>query len=321
LSLSFLSPLSALIALACVVPLLAFFRIRKRARRRRREIGLPEPPSRWYLLPIAALVSAAALLGLAAGQPVLEFEKTTRARTDAEALIVLDTTRSMLARGKPGAIPRIARAKGAAVALREAVPSVPVGIATLTDRMLPHLFPSIDEEAFRVTLARSIGVERPPPAGGFQSRATRLEAIGAAATQSFYSHRARTRVLIVLSDGESLPATQVRLDLLFRRPPGIQTLFVQFWDDDERVFAGRLPEPAYRPDPTARATLERFAAAVDGTVFSENELGAVKRSFRKLVGSGPTVVRGERREHVALAPYLAGVAFLPLALLLWRRDR
>jgi hypothetical protein len=32
-------------------------------------------------------------------------------------------------------------------------------------------------------------------------------------------------------------------------------------------------------------------------------------------------VQGEKRNRLALAPYLAGAIFLPLTLLLWRRDR
>jgi hypothetical protein len=39
------------------------------------------------------------------------------------------------------------------------------------------------------------------------------------------------------------------------------------------------------------------------------------------VGEGPTVVEGEKRRDVPLAPPIAAAAFLPLLLLLWRRDR
>jgi hypothetical protein len=310
-----------LIAVACVLPLAAFWGMRAKGRRTRASIGLPEPPSRWYVVPVTAIVALGGLVGLAAAQPVLEFEQTSRMRTDAEVLIVLDTTRSMLARNAPGTSTRIARAKALALELRRAVPTVPVGLASITDRTLPHLFPSIDEESFRTTLARSIGIERPPPVGGFLSRATRLESIATVATQSFFSPQARQRALVVLTDGESLPPTRSRLDLAFARPPGIRTLFVQVWDANERVFAGRLPEPAYRADPTAHDTLERFAAIVGGTVFTEGEQAEIKGSVREIVGSGPTVVRGERTEHVALAPFVSLSAFLPLVLLLWRRDR
>jgi hypothetical protein len=320
-SFSLLSPLSLLVALACLLPLLALTRVRAKARRVREGLTLPEPRRRWYAVPVTALVLVGALVGLAAAQPVVEFEETNRMRTDSEVLIVLDTTRSMLARQNRTALPRIARAKALALELRTTIPTVPVGLGSLTDRTLPHLFPSIDEQAFRTTLARSIGIERPPPVGGFLSRATKLESISSVATQGYFSPTARTRVLVVLTDGESVAPTQSRLDLAFDRPPGIRTLFVQVWGAEEHVFAGRLPEPGYRSDPTARDTLDRFATIVGGTVLTEGQVDEIKGSLSKLLGDGPTVVRGERTDHVALAPILAGCAFFPLVLLLWRRDR
>jgi hypothetical protein len=50
-------------------------------------------------------------------------------------------------------------------------------------------------------------------------------------------------------------------------------------------------------------------------------MGAVTKTAQAALGSGPTVVRGEQGGRVALAPYFAAAALLPLALLLWRRDR
>lgn len=316
---SFLSPIGALVALVCLLTLAALLQRRAKGRRTRSVIGLPAARFRSYVVPLAAVVFAAVFLGGAAAQPVVEFEETGRVRTDAELFIVLDTSRSMLARSDPGADTRIVRSKSAALELREALVTVPVGLASLTDRALPHLFPSVQEDAFRETLARSIGIERPPPLGSFLSRVTKLEAISAFATRGYYSPKARVRVLVVLTDGETLPWT-ARLDLLFRSPP-IQTVFVHVWRSDERVFAGAVPEPGYRSDPEARDTLDRFSASVGGTVFSEGDLGAVKQSVRRAVGDGPTVTQGVRNRHIAVAPYLAAAAFFPLVLVLWRRDR
>ena len=321
MSLSFLTPLGALLALACLIPLAALAHIRSRARRSRRAIGLTEPRLRSYLVPVAALVFVGGLLGLSAAQPVLERSTTYRVRTDAEVFFVLDTTRSMLARPSLGAAPRIERAKAAAETVRNAIPGVPAGLASVTDRTLPHLFPSADEDLFRATLDLAIGVERPPPVHTFRTRVTQLEALSAVATQGFFSPTARKRLLVVLTDGETLPATRLRLGPLFLRPPAIETLFVHLWGPDERVFARGVAEPGYRPDRSARETLDRLALEIRGRVFSEGDLGGAARTARDLVGSGPSVVRGERRWHVALAPHLAAAAFLPLALLLWRRDR
>ena len=321
MSLTFLSPLAALLALVAVVPLAAFYAVRARGRRTRAAVGLPEPARRAYAPPFAAILVAGGLLGLAASQPVVEYQQTQRVRTDAEALVVIDTSRSMLARKRPDGPTRIERAKVVAAQLRDAIPTIPVGIASLTDRTLPHLFPSPDEDAFRMTLAQSIGIERPPPSEELLTRVTRLDTLAAVATQGFFAPSARRRVLVVLTDGETLPQTNPRLDVIFRRPPAIEPVFVQIWSPSERVFAGRLPEPGYRPDPAARETLDRFAAELGGRVFSESQVGEATSAVRALVGSGPTVVRGERDRHIAFAPFLAAAAILPLAFLLWRRDR
>jgi hypothetical protein len=317
----FLSPLAGLAALVGTVPLAAYLRARVVGRRRRRELGLPEPRRRALVLPVAAIVAASACLGLAAMQPVVSLDEERRVRTDAEVLVVLDTTRSMLASTSPGSAPRIARAKGVAAALQKELEGVPVGLASITDRTLPHLFPSADTDVFRATLQKAIGVERPPPVHTFSTRITDLEALSAIATQGFYSPTARRRVLVVVTDGESLPGSRARLGLLFRRPPGIAPVFVHVWGRDEKVFRGETPEPGYRADPDARAALDRLATEVGGEVFSESELVQAAGRVPELVGSGPSVVRGERRRDIALAPYLAAAAFVPLLLVLWRRDR
>jgi hypothetical protein len=269
----------------------------------------------------AALAAAAVLVGAAAMQPVVSLDEQRRVRTDAEALVVVDTTRSMLASATSTSPSRIARAKAVAAALQDVLPAVPVGLASITDRTLPHLFPSADGEVFRSTLEKAIGVERPPPVHSFVTRVTNLEALSAVATQGFFSPTARRRLLIVVTDGESLPGARARLAPLFRRPPGIASVFVHVWDRDERVFRGRTPEPGYRADPDARAALDRLAAELGGEVFAENELVRASEAVPDLVGSGPSVVQGERRRDIALAPYFVAAAFVPLVLVLWRRDR
>ena len=321
MSITFLSPAAALLALACVVPLVAFVLVRRRGRRTRAAVGLPDPSRRAYAAPVASIVVVGGLLGLAASQPVIELQETIRMRTDAEALFVVDTTKSMLARKGPGSATRLGRAKADAAILRDAIPTVPVGLASVTDRTLPYLFPSPDENSFRRTLEASVGIERPPPVEQLLARVTRLDTLGAVATQGFFSPAARKRVLVVLTDGESLPQTNPHLTSLFARPPGIETMFVQIWKPDEHVYAGRLPDPAYRPDPTARQTLDRLASELRAKVFGEGEIGGAAQGVRSLVGSGPTVSRGERTRYIALAPFLALAAFLPLVVLLWRRDR
>ena len=321
MTLTFLTPLGALLALGVAVPLVVLFTVRRRARRIRGTLALVEPSGRSLVLPLSALLAAGALLALAAAQPVVEWTRDREVRTTAEAFVVLDVSRSMLARRGVDSPMRIDRAKAAASAIRSSLPEVPVGIASMTDRVLPHLLPSADDEVFDATLERSVAIERPPPRSTFLTGATSLDSLATVRGQRYFSPQATSRLAIVLTDGESQPVSNARLGGLFRRPPPIETIFVQVWGEDEKVFTRGVPEPQYLPDPSARAALDRLAASMHGSVYSEGQVGAASRKARQLLGSGPTVVRGERAGQIALAPYLAAAALLPLALLLWRRDR
>ena len=102
MTLTFLTPVGALLTLAFVVPLVALLLVRRRARRVRGALGVSEPSMRGLALWLLSLLVASALVGLAAAQPVLEQTKTLRVRTDAEVWFVLDVSRSMLAQADPG---------------------------------------------------------------------------------------------------------------------------------------------------------------------------------------------------------------------------
>ena len=316
-----LTPLGALVALAVALPLAAFALVHRRGASVRRAVGLPEPRPWLVRAAVATLAAAAALLGLAAMQPRLEWTSEQRVRADAEAIVVLDTSRSMLARSSPRARIRYDRATDAALRFRSAFPDVPVGIASFTDRVLPHLFPSPDDDVFVATLNRSLGIDRPPPHGAFVSTATRLAALETVIGRRFFAPTARNRLLFVVTDGESIPLSGARLAAVFRRPPGVATIFLHVWDRDERVFIGTQAEPQYSADPRSRTILEGAADTLGGRVFAEDELDRAIAAARDALGEGPTVVQGEKRNRVALAPYLTAAVFLPLALLLWRRDR
>jgi hypothetical protein len=315
-----LTPVGALVALAAVVPLVALVFSRGRARRARVPLGLADPPTRSLVVPVASVLLAAAFLGAAAAQPVVERSKRLEERTDAEVFVVLDTTRSMLARSGAGSETRLERAKAAARELRAAIPGVPVGLASLTDRVLPHVFPTTDGDVFDATLDRSMGIERPPPRSSFATNATKLDALATVRTLRYFAPSAHKRVLVVLTDGESQPIAASRLRALFGQAPAIETVFVQIWSSDERVFTEGEPEP-YRPDPSAYVLLGGLATSVDGSAYRERDLSAAREKTRELLGSGPTVTRGEYAGRVPLAPYLAAATLAPLALLLRRRDR
>ena len=321
MDLTLLTPLGALLALGVVLPLVALRLVHRRGSSVREAVGLPEPRVRVVATAVAALAAASVLLGLAAAQPRLEWTSDQRVRSDAEAIVVIDTSRSMLARTSPRSEIRYARANEAALRFRAAFADVPIGIASFTDRVLPHLFPSPDDDVFVATLRRSIGIDRPPPQGSFTSTATRLSALETIVSTRFFTPTVSNRVLLVITDGESVPISGAKIGAAFRRPPGVDTIFLHVWDGDEHVFDGNQPEPQYSPDPRSRAILEAAADTLGGRVFAEGELGGAIAAARDALGDGPTVIQGRKRNRVGLAPYLAGAVFLPLALLLWRRDR
>ncbi len=320
MSLTFLTPVGALLMLAVVLPLGALYLVRRRARRVRGALGMSEPPRRGLATWLLALLVASALVGLAAAQPVLEQTKTLPVRTDAEVWFVLDVSRSMLAQADASAPKRFDRAKAAASTFRLALSQLPVGIASMTTRVLPHLFPGANEDVFSTTLDRSLGIERPPPPSGLATVATDLSSLATIRGLRYFSPATKKRLVVVFTDGESSAVSNARVGTLYRQRPAIDSIFVHVWDRDERVYARGVPEAQYLPDPTARSTLDQLAESTSGYVYAEGDLGAATRKGRELLGDGPTVVRGESGRRVALAPYLAFCAFLPLMLLLGRPD-
>jgi hypothetical protein len=328
-SLQFLTPKGALLALLVLVPLGAFLAVSKRATGVREALGVAALPESLRVVPLVAVVAVGVLLGLAAAQPLVERTSDRKVRSDAEAYVVLDVTRSMLARqGLQGQM-RIERAKRAAEQLRASLPDVKFGVASITNRVLPHLFPSADQDVFRATLQKSLGVDRPAPGTGFivapgqvgSRNATTFAALTGMGTQGFFSPEARKRVVVVLTDGESPDVEAGRVGSSFRRA-GIQAVFLRFWGAGERVFTNGDAEPQYRPQPESRAILESLAAATGGRAFDEADLTGAERQVHADLGSGKAeAVASERGHRLPLAPYLAAVAILPLGLLLWRRDR
>ena len=321
MSLTILTPLGALLALGLVVPLVALVRARRKAGGVRGALGVEQPRRRAVAVPLSALVVGGALMGVAAAQPVFEWTSDRRVRTDAEAFVVLDVSRSMLAQPDLDAPKRIERAKAAATTIRASLPDIPVGIVSLTDRVLPHLFPSSDQEVFQATLERSLGIEQPPPRSSLETSATSFNALATLRGLRYFTPKSTSRLAIVLTDGESQPVANARLGGLFQRDPAINVVFIQFWDEDEKVFSRGVPEPQYRADPSARAMLDRLAASTKGAVYTEQQIGSATSKARELLGDGPSAVEGRQAGELALAPYLAAAALLPFGLLLWRRDR
>jgi hypothetical protein len=253
---------------------------------------------------------------------VIETTRARSERSDAELFVALDSSRSMLASTKAGSPTRIERAAALVNWLSQSLPEIPIGLAAFDGTMLPYVLPTTDGRVLATSLTDSLEIERAAQLSGplAPRQTTSLEALAAIPRGSYFTPSVRKRVLVVLTDGETNEVSG-RLARAFLREPRIQTIFVRFWSGDERVYTGGVPEPAYEPDPDSGALLERIASAIGGRVYDETDRGSVLVSAKRALGSGPTEARHVEGQRLALMPYVTLAALLPLALLLWRRNR
>ena len=315
---TFLSPLGALVALAVVLPLGAYALLEARSRRVSQRIGLTPPPLSSRLGVPVAIVVVAAFLGIAAAQPVISGSHNHTGRSDAQVYVLFDVSRSMLARSSSGAPDRLQRAKQLALKLRHGVPDVPFGILSLTDRVLPHLFPTLDPNVFESTLRDAIGIERPPPSGT-GDLATDYNTLGDTGTNNFYGGGVAKRVLVVFSDGESKYFNEGTLRQDFEKG-NVHVLFVHLWNADEKIYLQRNNVDAgYRPDPESGPAAQRIAAAGGGEVLGEDP-GLLISQTKAFLGTGPQTTIREQRTRISLGPYVALMALLPLGFVLLRRN-
>jgi hypothetical protein len=315
---AFLTPLAALAVLLAGVPVVSWLAARARDRRARVSLRVPSP--RWALqfaVPVA-IVLTLALVAVAAAQPVIQHGVPRRARIDAQAYFVFDISRSMSASPTPRAPTRLDRAKRFAAALRPRLAAIPVGVATLTDRVLPVEFPTADESSFASVVQNSIQIDEPGPQRFYADRATTYAALAQFADEAYFDATARHRAIVVLTDGESQPVSPALADSL-RRRPGVSVVFVHVARADDRVYATALPDPNYRPDPGSGAFLARMASVLHGASVSESDVGGAARAVRRALGTGP-VKTVQEPARFALMPYVTLAAFLPLAFVLWRRN-
>ena len=260
------------------------------------------------------------MLALAAAQPALSRTSKQRIRTDAAALFVIDTSQSMAAAPGPRRSTRLDRAALLAERLRAAIPDVPAGVATLTDRVLPDLLPVADAAAFDTTLQRAVGIERPPPRA-VSVRATSFAALGAVPHGGYFDPSAHRRIVVLLTDGETSIFDAAPVGRAFANSR-TSLVGIRVWGENEAIYsaAGRR-DPNYRPDPSGREQLALLASATGGRAFEERDAAAAVAAVKAALGRGPTKTVGRTRSTRPLAPYVALVALLPLAFVYRRRVR
>jgi len=317
---SFVTPLAALVVLFALLPLGVLAVEEERLRALCRRLGLRPPDVRPSLAIGTAIVALAAVIALAAAQPVLARHTTLKARADAEVFFVFDVSRSMAARNGEGPT-RLDRARADAKKLRAQLGNVPVGVGSLTDRVLPHLFPSASANAFNGVLDESLGVDRPTTALSYgNTLGTKLGTLADLVTARYFSAPAKKRVVVVFTDGESRPDNLA--DLPSRLRDGeMSALFFRYWGPAERVYDadGQL-NPAYTPDPSSAQVLDSLATSLSTRVYGSSDVNAAAAAIRRDVGKGPTVTRGRELSSTLLTPYVLLLGLIPLGFILWRRN-
>jgi VWA domain-containing protein len=317
--LTFLTPVGAVLVAAAVLPLAALALNERQARRARRALRLDGPPLRSRVATAVLLALVPILLGIALAQPVLHSSRTVRVRKDAQVFYVFDTSESMRAAEVPRQPNRLARALAFAQRMHAALRDVPSGVASMTDRVLPNIFPTSSEQVFAAALADTIGIDR-PPAKGFGSTATTFAALDTFAGTTFFSEGIAHRVVVLFTDGETAPYFAGDLHEALRPAPHTRFVIVRFWHADERIFAGRKATQGYRPDPRSAQETRSLANVVGGHAYSEGDVGGAIAGARQFVGRGPSADVGVGVHVVALARWFALAALVPLLALLSRRN-
>jgi len=318
-SISFVTPPAALVALVGLVPVAVLLAGRQRLRTLCRVLGLHPPNDRRAVTTLVALVVLVALLALAAAQPVAATRTTTKGRGDAEAYFVIDVSRSMGARTQ-GSPTRLQRAKQDAKRLRAALPDLPVGVVSLTDRLLPHLFPSVSLNAFNATLDGSLGVDRPTTSFPYGNiNATKLGTLGDIVIGRYFPENVKRRVIVVFTDGESRTDSLASVPALLA-DAHVKPFFFHYWRPQERIYINGRINTAYAPDPGSQQTLPNLARTLSTRVFEPGQTAQAAAAIRAAIGKGQTTTRGRDLSSVLLTPYVLLAALVPLLFLLVRAE-
>jgi hypothetical protein len=309
----FLTPWAALVGLAFIVPLV-MLTIRERASARvSRALDLrPLPLSRILLRPLALAVLAL-LVAVVAAQPAVRATDSTLVRSDAELLLTFDVSRSMAATDAPGGVRRLERARALGQELHEALPDVPTGVATLTNRMMPLMFPTGDKRGVTAVIDNSLRLMQPQPAALTAARASSLGALTLAADRSYYNPSARKRALVVFSDLDSdFFSLEGTLRLL--RQNRIEPFLVRVAAPGEQIF-----DASGRPN----AYVSVSTVSVEGLrrarwhAFEEGESRRLVSEIRTYLGQGPVEASGLVESQRTLAPWFALAALALSAVLVF----
>ena len=148
-------------------------------------------------------------------------------------------------------------------------------------------------------------------------RATNFGALADVPGSGYFERSAKRRAIVLLTDGESASFDANAVAQGVRRepadePPDGAVLAPQRVDlRPVRTDATRTTGPT----PRSKAQLASLATATHGSVFERTGARQRRASLQTMLGSGPTKGEGRTRTTHPLAPYVAVLALVPLALI------
>jgi hypothetical protein len=317
---SFLTPLAGLFALTAAIPLAALVLMEGRTRRLRKLFSLATPRRRELVMAAIALALLPALVAVAATQPVVIHKQTLTERIDAQVFLVFDTSLSMAARGGPHAPSRLERAKQEAGTLIPQLGDIPVGIATMTDRVLPNLMPTTNVGVALRTVDQSVQINQPPPSLLYHGRATTLEALVPIEEDHLFPPGIKHPILVVFTDGEEQPLPPFTDYASLAQQVTTPPLFVHVWAPTERIYRYGRINPNYVPDPSSTRVLTDFARLSSGKMLREGDVNGLLGAIHAEAGSKPATTRLLGYARIALAPWVLLAGVIPLGFLLYRRN-
>jgi hypothetical protein len=162
-------------------------------------------------------------------------------------------------------------------------------------------------------LQRAVAIDNPPP-GATAAVATNCGAIGEIAGGNYFEPHVTRRIVILLTDGESVPFDPSQVASALPASQGYRFVGIRFWNAGEAIYGGDgRPEAGYHPTPVGTALMASLAGATGGRAYSENQLGAAASYIRAIAGEGPSVVSGGIVRNVqTLTPFVAALAALLL---------
>jgi hypothetical protein len=320
MSVSFLTPLAGLFALTAAIPLAALVLMEGRTRRLRRLFSLAAPRRRELVTVAVALALLPALVAVAATQPVVIHKQTLTERVDAQVFLVFDTSLSMSARSGPHALTRLARAKEEARALLPQLGDIPVGIATMTDRVLPNLMPTTNVGVAVRTVDQAVWIDQPPPSLQYRGRATSLEALQPIAGDRLFPPGVKHPILVIFTDGEEQALPPFTSLASLAQQMSIPPLFVHVWTPTDHIYNHGRIDPNYVPDPSSGRVLTQFAGLTHGEVLRDGDVKGLLNAIHAEAGSKPATTTTLGYARVALGPWFLLAGVVPLGFLFYRRN-